>query len=210
MKILSVRKGFLADHSSTSYEFLAVDTPLDKKAKESVSRLSSRVRPTSRRASFIYHGDFADLRGGWEPLMTKYYDVMYSESYDWWTLAMAFDANKKQLSQLERYSFSGEDDLGVYAQANGNRAIVSVHCVLQSDAFFSLSEDRYDENEDNSSDEILDMLRSIRKQIRDGDYSALYAVWEKYGVVEEEAPPEPKKYGRSQLAKQFKGILASL
>ncbi|PIV52650.1 MAG: hypothetical protein COS17_08155, partial [Elusimicrobia bacterium CG02_land_8_20_14_3_00_37_13] len=85
MRILSIRKGFQADHSSTSYEFFAIDKPLTRSERENVAKLSSRARPTKRRVSFIYHGDWNDLPGGWEQLMEKYYDVMYSESYDWWT-----------------------------------------------------------------------------------------------------------------------------
>lgn len=113
MKILSVRRGFLADHSSTSYEFLAIDKPLDARAKAAVSKLSSRASPTSRRVSFIYHAEGYDIPGGWEPLILKHYDVMYSESYDWWTLAVAFDTKDKAvLSKLEEYAFEGVDDLG--------------------------------------------------------------------------------------------------
>ena len=96
MRIISIQKGFACDHSSTSYEFLAVDKPLDKKARRDVSSLSSRASPTERHVSFIYHADGYDVPGGWEKLMQQHYDVMYSESYDWWTLAMAFDAPKKQ------------------------------------------------------------------------------------------------------------------
>jgi len=77
MKILSIRKGFTADHSSTSYEFYAIDKVLDSKEQAAVSVLSSRVNPTGRRASFIYHGEWSDLPGGWEPLMEKYYDAMW-------------------------------------------------------------------------------------------------------------------------------------
>jgi len=36
----------------------------------------------SRRASFVYHAEGYDIPGGWEPLMARHYDVMYSESYD--------------------------------------------------------------------------------------------------------------------------------
>jgi hypothetical protein len=52
MKIISFRKGFTADHSSTSYEFLAIDKALGKQAKAEVAALSSRARPTARRVSF--------------------------------------------------------------------------------------------------------------------------------------------------------------
>jgi len=119
MKILSVRRGFLADHSSTSYEFLAVDKPLGAKAQAAVSRLSSRASPTARRVSFIYHAEGYDIPGGWEPLLLKYYDVMYSESYDWWTLAVAFNTREKALvAKLSRYEFDGIDD-GCLRDAQG-------------------------------------------------------------------------------------------
>jgi len=45
MKILSIRKGFTADHSSTSDEFYAIDKVLDSKEQSAVSALSSRVNP---------------------------------------------------------------------------------------------------------------------------------------------------------------------
>ena len=68
MKIYSIKNGFTADHSSTSYEFMAVDKPLGKKEQSAVASLS-------RRMSFIYHVDGYDIPGGWEKLMEKYYDV---------------------------------------------------------------------------------------------------------------------------------------
>jgi len=123
MRILSVRRGFLADHSSTSYEFLAIKNPLGAEARAAVSRLSSRARPTARRVSFIYHAEGYDLPGGWGPLLFKYYDVMYSESYGWWTFAVAFDTtNKSLISKLKKYAFYGTDDFGVSAKAR------SCHC----------------------------------------------------------------------------------
>lgn len=57
MKIIAVHRGFACDHSSTSYEFLAVDKPLDEKARRAVSSLSRRANPTRRRVSFIYHAE---------------------------------------------------------------------------------------------------------------------------------------------------------
>lgn len=89
MKILSVRNSFTTDHSSTSYEFLAVNKAMDKQERKAVSSLSSRANPNSRRVSFEYHADGYDIPGGWRALMEKYYDVMHCESYDWWTLAFA-------------------------------------------------------------------------------------------------------------------------
>jgi hypothetical protein len=39
MKIISVKKGFTSDHSSTSYEFLAADKILSKKERQAVASL---------------------------------------------------------------------------------------------------------------------------------------------------------------------------
>ena len=62
----------------------------------------------------MYHAEGYDLPGGWEPLMARYYDVMYSESYDWWTLVVAFSTKDQQLlGKLKKYAFTGSDELGV-------------------------------------------------------------------------------------------------
>ena len=47
-----------------------------------------------REVSFIYHADGYDIPGGWEK--EKYYDVMYSESHDWWTQVIVFNTSKGQ------------------------------------------------------------------------------------------------------------------
>jgi len=124
MRIISIRKGFTSDHSSTSYEFLAVDYPLKKDERLNVASLSSRANPTRRRVSFIYHVDGYDIPGGWEPLMRDYYDVMYSESYDWWILALAFEASPEKQKKLMEYEFNGIEDLGVSIDAYDNRVVV--------------------------------------------------------------------------------------
>lgn len=211
MKIISVRKGFASDHSSTSYEFLAVDRPLDKKARAVVSSLSSRADPTRRRVSFIYHADGYDIPGGWEPLMRDYYDVMCSESYGWWHLALAFPVTPQQREEIVKYSFDGVDDLGVYVSFHDKRAIVAIYCCLVPFGPFDDEYDEYlasfaeddegaDENKAKINDEtalvddlvaemrdpLLLLLYKIRKQLMDGDYRALYEVWKKYHYPEDE------------------------
>jgi len=227
MKILSLRRGFASDHSSTSYEFLAVDKPLGKDAKAAVSRLSSRTRPTSRRASFIYHADGYDIPGGWEPLMAKYYDVMYSESYDWWTFAFGFDVTPAQLQQLHQYEFDGSNDLGIGVSSEDGRAIVTINCTLDSGELYHLQDndryydedcDDYDDFDEDSENEVyfgdglLDMLTQIRQQLANGDYKALYAVWEKYGDGNEEnSPPAPAHQEMGgKLISEFKELMMRL
>ena len=215
MRILSIRRGFTSDHSSTSYEFLAVDKPLTREAREKVKSLSRRVRPTRRRAHFIYHADGYDIPGGWEPLLRKHYDVMYSESYDWWTLAMAFDAPEEQQQEIARYEFYGEDDLGVNVAIHEKRVIVTIRCRLEGSAVGGLLRGDYEgdwEDEEDATtyepeDALLRLLTEIRKQLVDRDYRALYAVWEVYGCESEkngededesEQPPVPSKQGTGQ------------
>ena len=61
MKIISVSRGFIAEHSSTSYESLDVDKPLSAEERKEVRALSSRCRPGARRVNFIYHADSYDI-----------------------------------------------------------------------------------------------------------------------------------------------------
>jgi len=231
MKILSIRRGFTSDHGSTSYEFLAVDKPLTREAREKVKSLSRRVRPTRRRAHFIYHADGYDIPGGWEPLMRECYDVMYSESYDWWTFAIAFDAPEDQQKEIALYEFYGVDDLGVRVSTHGSRVIVTIHCRLEAGTVGYLlgeayEEDWSEEGEEEEGDEaafetddaLLRLLTEIRRQLVNRDYRALYAVWEAFGYDIEEAngegedeskqPPVPsKKRVGMRVIEQLRGML---
>jgi hypothetical protein len=181
MQILSVRKGFASDHSSTSYEFLAVDKPLEAAEKAKVSRLSSRVSPTARRASFVYNSEFSDIPNGWEPLVEQYYDLMYSESYGTWTLAFGFPAAPGQLDELQKYAFDNGDEQIIEVQSSGNRAIVVVYCHLEP--FESLF--KRAKQDDISCTGLFALMIRVRKQLMSGDYRALYALWEKYGNEDE-------------------------
>ena len=222
MKIISVSRGFTADHSSTSYEFLAVDRPLTREERNKVSSLSRRCSPGKRRVSFTYHVDGYDIPGGWVPLMESYYDVMYSESYDWWTLAMAFPASDEEKEALERYEFSDVNDLGVQVYPGEKRAVMVIHCRITPGAFFD--EDNYGDDAEEEevecaagADYLLNLLVKIRSRLMAGDYRALYAVWEVYGMPqgdgEDEAddPPKPpdRKEGGAVVA-EFASLLERL
>ncbi|MHB1405947.1 MAG: hypothetical protein ACYCV0_10180 [Desulfitobacteriaceae bacterium] len=235
MKIISVKKGFTSDHSSTSYEFLAVDKALGKKERQAVASLSSRANPTSREVSFIYHADGYDIPGGWEALMEKYYDVMYSESYDWWTLAIAFNDSEGQVAELKKYEFEGMDDCGVQVLEQGGRVILVINCRLDAsylddpydgyDDYGDFQEEEDEEEEDETGDsfvaedELLNLLVQLREQLMHGDYRSLYTVWEKYAYVfeddededdqgEDEAPsiPPERPHGK-KIIEQFSSML---
>lgn len=213
MEILSVRRGFASDHSSTSYEFLAVDKPLSKNDRSEVSKLSSRVNPTARRAKFVYHVDGYDIPGGWEKLMEKYYDVMYCEDYDWWTLAIAWNASSGQYDELRHFEFEGEREgtgMDISMSNDKMRITITVHCTLDIADLDYGDYDYEDESEAfETDDELLNLLTQIRQQLAGGDYRALYAVWEKYGDVNDElAPPKPKaRKSGEETVRNFKGML---
>ncbi|MGI9863029.1 hypothetical protein SDD30_16760 [Moorella naiadis] len=226
MKIISVKSGFAPDHSSTSYEFLAVDRPLGKKERAAVASLSRRANPTSRRVGFIYHVDGYDIPGGWISLLEKYYDVMYREDYDWWTLAIAFNTSLEQIAELTRYEFYGEDDLGVEINQSGNRVIVIINCRVDLSCIEENYHDYYENDEEDEEDEqvgpdagfasdneLLDLLCQVREQLIAGDYRSLYAVWQKYGTsededLEDETPPIPQeKSAGKDVIKRFLNVL---
>ena len=220
MKILSVRRGFTSDHSSTSYEFLAVDKPLSKEERAQISKLSRRVHPTARRAGFVYHVEGYGIPGGWEKLMARYYDVMYSEDYDWWTLAIAYNASLEQCENLRSYEFDGvHEGTGIGIEIHGQRIIIMIYCMIEmgnevDDYYYDDTEDDENGGDNESStittdDELLNVLTQVRQQIIGGDYSALYAVWEKYGDADDEVfPPKPKSiHADGSIVDTFKSML---
>lgn len=199
MKIISIKKGFAADHSSTSYEFYAIDKVLDTKEKAAVSRLSSRVNPTGRRASFIYHGEWSDLPGGWQPLMEKYYDVMWSESYDLWTLAIAWNTDMDTIQILKQFSSQGADDMGINVYNKKNRVIISIDCEL----------DILMEDERGNMDTLLNLLEKNREYLMKEDYRLLSGIIKKYG---EDIPgnlPESPQDGK-KIPEETRELLSSI
>ncbi|MCL2322223.1 MAG: hypothetical protein FWC47_08990 [Oscillospiraceae bacterium] len=215
MKIWSIKKGFTSDHSSTSYEFLAVDKPLSKTDKDKISMLSRRVSPTSYRSSFVYNVDGYDIPGGWENLMKNYYDVMYSVDYDWWTLAIAFNTTKEQFKKLKEFEFRGHEDLGIDIEGDEKRVIITIYCVIDDDECYDIESEYSTASRKSGRDNgLLNFLAEIRELLIKGDYRALYAVWDEYYVDEAEdsdveRPEEPEVYDEDDkgIIEDFKNLL---
>jgi hypothetical protein len=109
--ILSSRRQFIADHSSTNYLFYAAK-PISKASHAVVSRLSSHVDVGSRTAQITYHGDFADLGNDRRKRFLQHFDVEVRESYDWWTLSVMLEPGKLPKGiNLEDYEVEGEASL---------------------------------------------------------------------------------------------------
>ena len=94
-----------------------------------------------------------------------------------------------------------------------------MHIGIQSEEFVhNEAHDAHDDEEDEedksdtlaTDDELLNMLVMIRRQIMDGDYRALYAVWEKYGDGKNPPPkPENRNTGR-EIVENFKSMLSRM
>jgi len=101
IKILSVRQSFEANHSSSTYEFFALDqlTPERRAAVQSLTDESGR-----RHLRFHYWGDWGSLPSGWrEKLFALGYDIMVSESYDWWAVHLSLPHDPALQAQLQPY-----------------------------------------------------------------------------------------------------------
>ncbi|MDR2649184.1 MAG: hypothetical protein LBB94_05640, partial [Clostridiales bacterium] len=121
--------------------------------------------------------DGYDIPGGWEKLMTRYYDVMYREEYGWWSLAMAFNASRQQFDDLAKYEFDGEEEgTGVEISfIEQNRIIITIHCSIED--YYDNDGGEDDDDSENglfkTNNGLLNALTHIRRQIAAGDYRAL-------------------------------------
>ncbi|MDW7658370.1 MAG: hypothetical protein SCM11_14475 [Bacillota bacterium] len=217
MQILSFRSGFASDHSSTSYQFLAVDKPLGEREREDVATLPVSAAPSARRVRFVFPGEDGDIPDGWLHLMADYYDVMYREEYDWWTLAVAFNTTEEHIEKMQAYACSDGNGAGVSIMRRGNRAIIAVDCWID----YTSVMDSYDESEENYKDirtvkfsvkdRLLRLLMQVRRQLIAGDYRALYAILEVYDLCDDEIVPVPPDRSAGQgIIEQFRSILVVL
>ena len=183
MKIISIRNGFECDHSSSNYEFFSSERALTKEERKAISGYSRRSHPGTKKATFSYFGDYNLPHGAEKDLLTNYFDVMVSESYDWWQFAIAFDYDKKLFDALKKYECEGSNDTGISIEKSGKRIIVHIYCQIEYDEF---SPGRFpigiEEEEDDESDVEVDfesyrnLLINLKREILKGDFSSLHAV----------------------------------
>ncbi|MFA5778801.1 MAG: hypothetical protein WC947_01535 [Elusimicrobiota bacterium] len=214
MKIYWIKDGYETDHSSTSYTFYSSTKRLTYEERKLAERFSSRAHATARKVSFNYHGDWSDLPGGAEKeLLDKYFDIMVSESYDWWTMAISFDYDKKLLKKLNQYASDGPDDTGVRIEKTKKKIFLYIYCRLDYGAIHFTSSgakyDRYyDENgndadyySDDFSENIQGMLIAVKKEVLKNKFSALQAVKDRF-------EGRPQKGKQTKIAKALAGMIS--
>jgi len=180
MRILSLRHGFEADHSSSTYEFFALDklTPEQRAAVQDLTVESPR-----RHLSFQYMGDWSDLPSGWKnQLLTLGYDIMVSESYDWWAVYLSLPHDPGLLEQLAQYECDSDGN-GSSSDVVGERMILYFGMQLDYGA-------AYDAFGENPFRGLADLFKKVRDELLAGDLSAAWAMYETYGGGEN-GEPEP-------------------
>ena len=128
MRILRVRCGFQADHSSSSYLFYAVDRPVSAAGQAIANRFSSRAKVDKRYARYLKWGESSLSSTAYEALMNEHYDVMAEESYGWSTMMIAVPKNPEMKALLAPFADArGDNDQGVELQEFSKRPVVTSH-----------------------------------------------------------------------------------
>jgi hypothetical protein len=201
MRILRIRPGFQADHSSSSYLFYAVDRPVSAAGQQVAHRFSSRAEVDEH--SVFYHkwGDYELAGEAYKALLGEHYDVMASESYDWWTLMIAVPKTPQMQALLAPFADArGYDDLGVDVEDYGRRLAAVVYCMFdyEGPAF---------EWGDDSLEDLVELLAKIRAEILEGNVSFLQAVASFYGADEdEEETGEPAEEPAGASRRTWEGL----
>jgi hypothetical protein len=184
MRILRQRHGFQADHSSSSYLFYAVDHPVSAKGQQIAHRFSSRAEVDESTVRYQKWGESELDWSAYKALLSEHYDVMASESYDWWTLMIAVPKTDQTEELLAPFQDArGYDDLGVEVADYGRRLVVVIYCM------FDYGGPAFQSGED-TLEELVELLVEIRREILQGNVSFLQAVASMYGAGEDEEEEE--------------------
>lgn len=180
MRILSVRRAFEADHSSSSYEFFTFDR-LTTEQREAVQSLTGES--PRRHLRFHYWGDWQDIPSDWpDKLLTLGYDVLISESYDWWAAHLSLPHEPALLERLVPYECESDSN-GFDVRLVAERLILYFGMHLDYGAV-------YDEWGEDTFEGLADLFATVRDELLRGDLSAPWAVHETYGGYAD-VEPEP-------------------
>jgi hypothetical protein len=181
MRILSVRHAFDADHSSSTYEFFSFDR-LTAEQKEAVRALTGES--ARRHLRFHYRGDWSDIPDEWpDKLLAMGYDVLVSESYDWWAVHLSLPPDPDLEAHLAAYQCE-YDACGLDVRESDGRMILYLGMQLDYDA-------AYDAFGKNMFKGLATLFASARAELLAGDVSVAWAVYQTYGDGVEDDEPEP-------------------
>jgi len=194
MRILRIRRGFQADHSSSSYLFYAVDRAVSAAGQAIAHRYSSRAEVDNRTARYQKWG--GDLNSSaYEALLGEHYDVMASESYDSWSLMIAVPKTPPMKDLLAPFADArGYDDQGIDVEEYRDRLVAVVFCSFEGNGV-EFASGRTDPHET-----LVELLAKVRADLLGGDASFLEAVAAFYGARGEDEEEEPDEEPASHPA----------
>jgi hypothetical protein len=180
MRILRVRPGFQADHSSSSYLFYAIDGPVSAAGQRVAHRFSSRAEVDEQFAHYLKWGETSLSPDAFPALLGEHYDVMAAESYDSWTLMIAVPKTRQMTQLLAPFHDLDDGEFTRLAVHDyGKRLAVEVFCDFDySGPVFNQPEDPLEE--------LVEYLVAIRSEVVGGDVSFLRAVADFYAAGAEE------------------------
>jgi FtsZ-interacting cell division protein YlmF len=142
------------------YEFRAIDRPLTKDEMGKLRACSSRATITS--TSFVNEYNWGDLKADPEKWVDKYFDA-YLYVANWGTRVLEFRLPVSQLDPELASEYS--DDDSACTRVIKDKIIVSFKCEEVDDDVWVEAE------------ELLSSMISIRNELANGDYRALYLGW---------------------------------
>jgi hypothetical protein len=180
------------------YDFLAIDRPLTPAEQKAVSRLSSRVEPHPRRATFVYH--WSDLPTDPEKLLGKYYDAMlYMANWGSRRLMFRFPRALLDVERVHPYVVgSSEFGESLSVLQTGKHTILDI-------AFQEVNQGEWLEGAG-----WLDRLVGLREDLLRQDDRLLYLVWLKGvtdGEVDDKAPDPPVPPGLRTLTPALRSFV---
>jgi hypothetical protein len=108
------------------------------------------------------------------------YDVMVSESYDWWSVCLSLPHDPVLAERLHPY-LCESDSNGLYLRLVGERLVLSFGMQMDYGAAYgAFGEDPFEG--------LSDLFETIRDELLAGDLSAAWATHQVYGDDEDEGP----------------------
>jgi hypothetical protein len=187
MRILRVRRGFQADHSSSSYLFYAVDHPVSAAGQAIANRYSSSAEVDEYYARYVKWGESSLSSEAFPTLLDEHYDVMAEESYSWWTLMIAVPKTPEMKEAVAEFRDArGDNDQGIEIVEYRKRIAITIYCQFEGEGVEFLDGDY-----DSDIHEILvGLLAKVRADLLAGDTSFLSAVAEFYHAFDEDEEDE--------------------
>jgi len=109
------------------------------------------------------------------------YDILVSESYDWWTVCLSLPHDPALAERLQPY-LCESDGNGLDVRVVGERLLVSFGMQMDYGA-------AYDTFGEDAFEGLSELFEAVRDELLAGDLSAAWVAYQTYGDEEEEAEP---------------------